>query len=367
MVNATLPIEVFEQLNTEWLILHMLREAFALAEEGWLTYDEVLVHAMAIAPRIFASDSRLLLLSKTSLNAATFERMAQRSQMEEKGFTAVDAVKRELDQVKSAFSRAQGDTKDQEDRLNRLKSIRAELQQKDLTETQAIMRDTYQIKRTDIFQGNIDTNFSGAGYNEYKLPNDRGMRVRCTHPDPPEWSMGGDMIYEHHDLQNERVRIAVLQYKMWDGKKINRPPSEAERMNNQLARLENAFCNPNICQKEITTGGYRMPLCTAFFRPTDQLQSLESRHASSGYHIPVCQLAKMWEETGMGGHRIPKERMRGSAVSANIFEEMFNGDQIGSDWMTYDELRSIYEQHSLLDPGESVFLHVQTMPLPASA
>ncbi len=365
--TSQLSSDAFAQLNAEWILLKMIRDGFHVAANTSQppTYNEALVHAIELAPRIFASDNRLLTRSNESMNARAFRETARALSISERQeVTPVEAVDREIRQTRNLITLAgDDDTAGLRKRLTDLQVIRSELEEKNVTETQMIVRDTFQARRRDIFPTtNIHPIFSGTGYTEYELPHDRGMRVRCTHPDPPEWSMGGDMIFEHHDLENEKVRIAILQYKIWDGLRISKPPSEAERIENQLKRMSDAFCTADVCMKKLIDSPYRLPYCAAFLRPTDQLQSVDSRHASTGYHIPVCKLDSMWEETGRGGHRIPKEKFVNSTVTSNAFEEMFNGNMLGSDWMTYDEAEELYKKHKILTDTEQINLHIQVIP-----
>lgn len=58
--------------------------------------------------------------------------------------------------------------------------------------------------------------FETDNYVDYKIAKDRFLRIRLLHPDKAEHILGADLIYEQYDVDTEKVRIAVLQYKTWE-------------------------------------------------------------------------------------------------------------------------------------------------------
>lgn len=44
--------------------------------------------------------------------------------------------------------------------------------------------------------------------------------MRLLHPDPPEYSLGADLIYETYWEKKKLARIVLIQYKVWDGETL---------------------------------------------------------------------------------------------------------------------------------------------------
>jgi len=156
--------------------------------------------------------------------------------------------------------------------------------------------------------------------------------------------------------------VAAVQYKIRRSKTVFLD----ERINNQLERLENTFCNRQACQsvENQLKNSYRLPHCTAFLRPTDEVQPSDPRFISKGYYVPVCVIKEIKEKKLVENvNAIPSKRLRDHAVTHKVFEELFNTDMLGSKWMTYSELESMYQSKGLLEPHQSITIYAQEFAL----
>ena len=154
------------------------------------------------------------------------------------------------------------------------------------------------------------------------------------------------------------VRLAAIQYKVWDGETLYK----SDNIASQLDRLHKTFCSNKLCEQFAESqrkDAYRLPYCSAFLRPTDKLQHPDSRFISSAYHIPVCVVERSWQDTVRGGQKIERKYFRSEAVTHRVFEELFNANMLGSKWLTYEELEKLYREHKILEADEHIIIHAQ--------
>jgi hypothetical protein len=69
------------------------------------------------------------------------------------------------------------------------------------------------------------------------------------------------------------------------------------------------------------------------------------------------------QDTGRGNKKIESKVIRSEAVTHKVFEEMFNANLLGSRWLTYEEIETLYRDHKVLEPTERIVLHVQEFGL----
>lgn len=202
---------------------------------------------------------------------------------------------------------------------------------------------------------------NGDGYREFELPDNRVMRIRLFHPNKRDRISGIDVMYEHFRENRSQVRVAALQYKMWDGETLYETP----KITSQLQKLNDLFCRHGCCtansdQKDT----YRLRCCAAFLRPTDELQDADARLISSGYHIPICRVEALWKPTQRTGKKLTWQDFRSESVTYRVFEELFNTDMLGSKWMTTEALEDLYRTNHIFEYDEELddrlLMHVQT-------
>ncbi|MGB8347896.1 MAG: hypothetical protein WCD86_23655 [Ktedonobacteraceae bacterium] len=223
-------------------------------------------------------------------------------------------------------------------------------------ENGVIFGDVFQVKREFPISKN------GRGYKEYRISDNRALRIRILHPGKAETATGADLIYENYwEIGSTNlVRLAVLQYKMWHKKSLYID----KRTRCQLEKMKNTFCGRKLCEENSDyKRQYRLPYCTAFLRPTDELQSEDASLLSSGYYVPICVVDNVRQSALKGQNTLRSRDIRSEAVTHKIFEEMFNSNMIGSRWLTYGELEDMYHFNNILEPDEHIVIHAQELPL----
>jgi hypothetical protein len=324
------------------------------------TYADALAIGKVIAPEIFDTEaSRLGRETEHPLVREYRQKADGLSQVRGEPVTPLQALDEDIQRYEELLYTA-GDRDQIARRLRSLESVRPLLlPPRPYSETQLIIRDLHTADR-----GLPTPPIPGDKYKDYHVSEDRGLRIRLLHPDAPEHAIGADLIYEHHWTKKRMVRIAVIQYKIWNGRALYY--SQAPSLEPQMNKLKAAFCEVGLCalsNKSVRDDAYRLPYCSPFLRPTDKLQTPDSRQISSGLHFPICVALRSAEDTGRGGKKIERKNIRSESVTHRVFEEMFNANLLGSRWLTYDELQSLYSEYGILEPDERVVLHAQEFGL----
>lgn len=342
------------RLDAEWGVVNALPELAGIALRGTVypTYEQALSLGGRVAPEILAPDRSILARQKESDRAREYIQKAEaKSTIEGRAVTPVELVDNDIAELDQLIS-VEGERDLLEKRKWELDTLRHELAVTPHSETQLIFRD---------FNSHRELPLSGEGrnYREFALPNGRALRIRVLHPDPPEHATGADLIYEQYRTKERLVRLAAIQYKIWQDRRLYKE----DRLEDQLNRMRQTFCGNHLCEPEVNT--YRLPHCSAFLRPTDKLQLPNSRLISSGYHIPVCVVEKAWQATRQGGGKLVHENFKSEAVTQRLFEEHFNNNMLGSRWLNYEELEGLYRANKIMNADERVIIHAQDFSVTA--
>ncbi|MEL7592334.1 MAG: hypothetical protein AAGU17_13675, partial [Anaerolineaceae bacterium] len=167
-----------------------------------------------------------------------------------------------------------------------------------------------------------------------------------------------DLIYEHHSAEDDRVRIAVIQYKVWEGIDPHFTESVIKGFEHQIAKMRKAFCVGNFCSPR-SQAQYRLPCCTAFFRPTNRLQSASASFVSTGYHVPICVLDRIWVVMDAGKRSLHVKDTDGQSLKPDVFEKLFNANMLGSRWLERDDLKKLYLDNEIADAYDRIFIYAQ--------
>lgn len=346
-----------ERLDAEWVGLNALRELLRIASKGLAipTYAQALQFGKDLAPDLYGQDISLIANALEPLVLREYRQRADaETQIEGNVVTPLALIDREIDSLEKLLN-AQGPKDRIRSKLNSLYSIRRSLKDETLSENQIIIRDVFKAERPEIPNPPVDTNT----YREYRLPYGKGLRIRMLHPEKPEHTTGADLIYEISSDREKKARLALVQYKVWDGEVLY---LSDERMLNQIKRLKDATCDAGRCdahQPDNLMQQYRLPYCTAFLRPTNRLQSPDARLISKGIHVPLCKVEEMKIETSRGGDKLLKKDIGDKAVSQRIFEELFNRNMLGSRWLNYEQVESFYRDNKIMDAKDKIVLHAQ--------
>jgi hypothetical protein len=346
--------------QTEWAYLNLIRELRSISNKGVTpTYYNAIKLGGQIMPEIFDESSLIIQRHHEPELVRSYRQQAEgKSKLENRIVEPIELVNARIEELNALMS-TDIETKDLlKKELDKVKIVKSILSPSNVQEDYILHHDVKSFK----FGAN-PINIQ-AKYADYKISENRIIRVRLIHPNDGEQSMGADLIYEQYDQEKRLVRFIVVQYKIWDGELLYW--SQAKNLNPQLEKLENNICKKGYCLCEKGNNHsltYRYPYCTAFLRPTDKLQYKNSPFTSSGMHIPVCRINEVTNETREGNKVLKKNAMRGNSLSHKIFEENFNYNQIGSRWMTYEEAEKLYQEHKILDDNQSLIVHVQELEL----
>lgn len=347
--------------NVEWATLQALRDMLGIALKGTAspTYAQSLMVGKDIAPAIFDSDESILGNDQERLLVKEFRQRAQaKSITEGRDVSPIDLIKGEIESLSDLLNKAEDDSLIQR-RIAMLSNARKDLEPKAYSENQLILRDTFKVKRD--LPGPV---LEGDSYRDFQLAKGRGLRLRLLHPDPPEHSLGADLLYEQYWDAKKMARIVLVQYKIWDGRILYL--SQAQNLEAQLGKLDESICQQSLCAVSPTTkrsNSYRLPYCSAFLKPTDKLQDKDATLISNGLYVPVCVVRRQLENTVQGNKKLERKRIRSEALSHKFFEEAFNINMLGSKWLTYEEIEELYKRYKLFDENDRIRLHAQEFNL----
>ena len=345
-----------ERLDVEWVGLNALRETLRIALKGQSvpTYSDALRVARDLAPELYHPDVSVIAQAQEQPAVREYRQRAQaESELRGTTVTSVEVIDREIGELERLLS-THGERDRIESKLRSLETIKLQLQDRPYTENQLLMRDTFKAARSVHL---VAPPIARDTYTEYRLPFDRGLRIRLLHPDRPEHVTGADLVYEIYSNRERLVRLALVQYKVWDGEVLY---LSEERLRRQLERLRACSCGRGLCKNsEDAAQTYRLPYCSSFLRPTDRLQSPTSRLISRGLHIPLCVVDECKESTSRNGEMLLRRAVGGRAISQRIFEELFNRNMLGSRWLSYEQVERFYQEHEIFRPEDRLIIHAQ--------
>lgn len=354
------------RLNAEWATLVALRDMWGMplkgSKRGGATYKQAFALGELLIPQLFDPDSSLLNKEKLSPTARKYIQMAEASsQIEQKPVSPVDLLKEDITRFEKLLAN-ETLTLDMDlvrKDLHTMQAALRELQKRRATENSLINRDAYQADYHED-ERKLPVSEKGRNYRQFAITAERALRVRVLHPDKPEYATGADLIYENYwDAGTvQLVRFAALQYKVWRNKTLYIDG----RAQKQLEKMETTFCGKTFCDEgkdNRRKDTYRLPYCSAFLRPTDELQSEDASLLSTGCYAPICVVKRQQQPTSKGNSVLYSKNIRSEAVTHKVFEEVFNINMMGSRWITYGELEQLYHDTNILEPDEHIIIHAQ--------
>lgn len=347
------------RLNAEWLTLNAVRGMTKLAVKGDMslaTYDNALELGGEIYPELLGQDTSLLRRERESDTVKEYRQLARLYSLKQaKTVGPLELLRADIESRRELLHIAKiRKDRSEVDRVKRRLSLlveaEKELNPEPHTENQLIFRDVLSVER------DIPALRSGKAYRDFELPDSNVLRIRVLHPDVPEHMTGADIIYERHSPTEEFASIVVIQYKIWEKRTLYLNDA---RMQAQIARLKDFTCSRNICVKPGGEDEYRFPYCAGFLRPTDKLQRANQAFISTGEHLPICRLDKCTSEGAQGAAVLTYNGIRGTSLSAEMFEELFSKGKIGSRMLSYDEITNLYEEHAIEPNLDTVVIYAQ--------
>ncbi len=272
-----------DKLDVEWMTTSALRDGMVTAhgKPEDITYRQAFALGRQVAPEMFLSVDRILDNPKEPIEVQEIrQRAIAQSTLERKTITPLEYIDEEIRKIRLQIEVGEN-LNLLENVLTRYERIRQQLQSKEYRETPLIFGDAIQSGR------GLPQSGEGQGYKDYQLNKERMLRVRVTHMERAEDKVGCDLIYENLNDIKKTVRLAIIQYKMWE--RYDHVFHWNPRDEKQYARLTGATCKSRLCSMDNSPWiTYRLPNCAAFVRPTDRLQEPNSPTTSSSLHIPIC-------------------------------------------------------------------------------
>jgi len=349
-----------DRINQEWIALNAIRGMVKIASKGSIsksTYDNSLDLGGALYPELLGPESSVLKRERESDTTKEYRQKAELQSIKyNEEIKALDLVLSDLEEYESLISIAKlkKDDKKRTEQLKRklgqLQKSKSELEVKPHSENQLIFRDAYNVER------NLPELSKGHAHKDFQLPDGNNLRLRVLHPDRPEHITGADIIYERHNKSTNKVSIVVVQYKIWDERKMY---MSDQRMIDQIDKMKKFTCSQNICCQNKDDNTYRFPCCSGFLRPTDKLQNADQKFISSGEHLPICKIDACISTGERGGLLLEYEKMKEVSLSTELFEDLFNRGKIGSRELSFDELKLMYENASVIDSSDTVVIYAQ--------
>ena len=333
-----------------------MRELLSLVSEGGAaqsTYDKALAFGAQICPEILGKDVSVIRRYRESDTVKEFRQKAKaKSKISQTEISPLELVRAEIvdynAMLKAGLKREETDRLKK--RLGELVRAEATLDPQHHTENQVIFRD---VDKADRGIPEIDI---GLGSRDFQLPDGNVLRLRVLHPDKPEHISGADVMFERHDRKNETVNIVGVQYKIWIKRQMY---LNDDRMKRQLADMKTFYCDSGLCGRSDGDHEFRFPHCSAFLRPTDQLQSPDQRLISTGEHVPICQIDNVKTVGPKGGEKLVYDDIRDLSLSHGVFEGLFNTKKLGSKTLTYDELAHLYQRFGDIAEKDRLLIHAQ--------
>lgn len=352
------------RLDAEWLTLNAVRGLTKLAAKGDMsktTYDNALELGGELYPELLGSNSSLLRRERESDTVKEYRQLARlRSLQQARPVEPLELVQAEIADRRELLSLAKvNKDRAKVDQIKRRLALLVDAE-KTLnpithTENQLIFRDALAVQR------NVPAFRSGKAYRDFELPDSNVLRVRVLHPEVPEHMTGADIIYERHSPSQESASIVVIQYKIWEKKSLY---LTEPRMQGQIQRLKEFTCGRAICERPEGIDEYRFPYCAGFLRPTDKLQRADQGFISSGEHLPICRLGECASKSAQGADVLTYDKMRGTSLSAEMFEELFTKGKVGSRMLSYEEITKLYEKHAIESELDTVVIYAQEFSSP---
>ncbi|MBA2436008.1 MAG: hypothetical protein H0V54_13175 [Chthoniobacterales bacterium] len=337
-----------ERIDAESTVVTALRDVLKLGRQEQVSYPE----AMAEGAQLFPG----LLSPKTSILHRAFEKPAIRTYREKAAAASIkakrsiepqDLIKQEIKELSALIAVSTEKAKDMKRELSQLEAHLRYFTASPVSEHAILYEDVFQGERPTL--PNPPVTFPKG--REYPLGKGRHLRVRMLHPDKPEHITGADVVYEVCDSEDERARIAFAQYKIWDRDRI----AWSQIKSAQLTRMEKCLCAQGICQftTKSPSEHYRMPCCAAFLRLTQKVRDPDSRLVSAGRFIPICHLP----DAKRGSLELNDISSR--SVSSDLFEAAFGEGLVGSDWLPFPEVESLYRRTKIFDTHDRIIIYAQ--------
>lgn len=347
-----------ERRDLAFQTVNAIRESVTLAKNTTLpiTYEFAFSIIYDLNKELYNSIINLLVSKNENEIVKYYKEKAEGLSNDNETIKPIDLIQKELEELDIILSKKSENNTYLKKRKFGLIAAKEYFTPRTQSEHKSLNHDFYLRERDDFFGRPL---YETDNFKDYKISKDKVLRLRLLHPDKDEAILGVDMVYEHFDLQNNRVRFAHMQYKTWNNNVLYE--SASSNMRAQLEKMKNNICDSDFCKgPEGKRGEYRFPYCSAFLRPTSKIQNPDSKLVSTGYHVPLCQTLTLLNKDG----KLTKENIKDKSIKGNIFEELFISNIAGSRWISIELLEQFYEVKGINSNLNSIRIHAQEVDTP---
>lgn len=350
-----------KQKDLAFQIVVAIRDTISLAKKSdpQPTYENAIRILHDISPELYNDVINQLPQKNLSETAKFYQGKAEvQSHIDKKEITPTQAIQIDIDELQELLSKSNDLDSDKKhilsQRLFQLEATKVNLKPRQINENRILQRDFSKVDRTDFGCKFIQSDDFKI---DYSLKNNSFLRIRLLHPDRPEHVTGADLIYEQHNEETGKIRLMLLQYKIWEDGVLYF--SQAGNLEAQLLKMKTLLCDKGFCDKPEKLKNeldFRFPYCSAFLRPTDKLQQSNEKLISSGIHIPVCSALQFKAD---GETKIDKKYIRHQTLTHKIFEHLFNRALVGSKWLSESEVEKLYLDNEIIDSDDTIKIYAR--------
>lgn len=337
-----------ERIDAESTVVTALRDVLKLGRQEQVSYPEAMAEGAKLFPNLLSPDKSLLHRALEKPAIRTFREKATAASIKERRTVqAKEIVEREIKQLSELIALSPRNSKDMQRALRQLQGHLAYFAAPSPSEHAILYADVFQSERPVLPKPPVVF----AKGREYDLGKGRHLHVRMLHPDKAEHVSGADVVYELCSIDDQQARIAFAQYKIWDRDRI----AWSKIKSTQLDRMEKCLCQARFCRAtaERPEGRYRMPCCSAFLRLTQKLQDPTSRLVSAGRFVPICQLPDARKGS------LELQELASCSVSSDLFEAAFAEGLVGSDWLDFRHVESLYCRTKIFESHDRIVIYAQ--------
>lgn len=331
--------------NAIFTAMNALREGITIARRSpqHLSYERVFDVIYELDPLLYEQAISLLTQKNESDTVKLYKEMANAKKAD-----PVSLIEDAILTYETLLRQSDSETTFIKKKIFELEFAKEYFNPRKVSENQILNSDFTLAGRNSFFEKTL---YENEQRKDYKLTDNRILRIRLAHPDKYEQIIGSDMIYEQFDLRDNTVRFVHLQYKTWNSKILYF--SSSSNLIPQINKLSKNICGSGFCKEEEEEGNFRFPFCSAFLRPTSYILKPDSKLVSTGEHIPVCKVKELEKEG-----KITFDGMKKNSVGHKIFEELFIRNSLGSKKIYIETLEKFYSDKGLLSNLENIRVHL---------
>lgn len=212
------------------------------------TYEQAIRFFYELDPTLYTRICEILTEKNESETVKLYKEKARlESFKRDKDVTAEDLLNEDINNLKQLKLLPNAE-KEKTNSINReiakLTAAIVALQPRHLTENAILNWDATLSKRGNLTGEEFFSDFS---FKDFKLSKDRYLRIRLLHPDKAEHTTGADLLYEQVDVANQRIKIILLQYKVWNDGVLYF--STNKNLVDQIKKLDKVVCNCGYCDE----------------------------------------------------------------------------------------------------------------------